>query len=114
MTSADIAPPDDSGNVLSSIRQALGTLKVQRRACATCIYGHNWHGTSIEELEAQVADGYGGFNGSRICHHSDNVTCRGFWNRHKDDFQAGQVAQRLVCVEFVDIDTRPEMLGGQA
>jgi hypothetical protein len=114
MVESDIASPDGTRNVLSKLRQALGTLKVQRRACATCIYGNNWHGTSIEELEAQIADGYGGFKGSRICHHSDDVTCRGFWNRHKDDFQAGQIAQRLGCVEFVIVDTRLEMSGRAA
>ena len=27
--------------------------------------------------------------------------CRGFWNRHKDQFPLGQVAQRLNAVVFV-------------
>jgi hypothetical protein len=46
-----------------------------------------------------------GFKGWRVCHHSKDVCCRGFWNRHKDEFQAGQLAQRLGWVEFVSVDT---------
>lgn len=91
----------------ATLRDLIGTLKVQSRACATCIYTKAWYGTPIEELEAQVADGHGGFQGSRICHHSNDVTCRGFWNRHKDQFAAGQIAQRFACVEFVDVDIDP-------
>ena|ERR1700722_19736263 len=100
-------------NAIDTLRAAIGTLKVQNRACSTCIYTKNWHGTPIEELEAQVADGHGGFVGSRICHHSDNVTCRGFWNLHKDEFAAGQVAQRLGCVEFVEVDIDPWAATGE-
>jgi hypothetical protein len=33
------------------------------------------------------------------------VCCRGFWDRHKDEFPGGQLAQRLDCVEFVEVDT---------
>jgi hypothetical protein len=93
--------------ISASLKQALGTLKVQARSCSTCIYRKDWHGTPVKELEAQVADGYGGFVGSRICHHSHDVTCRGFWNRNRDKFAAGQIAQRLGCVEFVEVDINP-------
>jgi hypothetical protein len=77
--------------------------KVQQRQCKTCIYRSD-SPLDLEVLEEQIADGYGGFKGHRICHHSKDVCCRGFWEQHKDKFQLGQVAQRLGMVEFVDID----------
>jgi hypothetical protein len=79
-------------------------IEVQSKACRTCIYKKST-GFDTKVLEAQVADKYGGFKGYRICHHSKNACCRGFWNRHKDKFQLGQIAQRLGLVKFVDHDT---------
>ena len=41
----------------------------------------------------------------RICHsqkRTGKVCCRGFWNRHKDEFAAGQIAQRLDLVAYVE------------
>lgn len=78
--------------------------KVQAKSCATCIYRKN-SSLNIKQLEARVADKYGGFNGHRICHHSDDACCRGFWNRHKHKFAMGQIAQRLGMVRFVTVDT---------
>lgn len=78
--------------------------KVQKKQCKTCIYRPDCP-LDLEALEEQISDGHGGFSGHRICHHSDDVCCRGFWERHKDEFQLGQVAQRLNMVEFVDVDT---------
>lgn len=77
--------------------------KVMERACKTCIYRKD-STLSLEKLEADVADKYmpGYFTGQRICHHSDDACCRGFWNRHKDKFQMGQIAQRLNMIEFVE------------
>jgi len=46
-----------------------------------------------------------GFRGYRICHHSKGLCCRGFWDAHKDEFPAGQIAQRLRLVQFVTEDT---------
>ena len=77
--------------------------KVQAEACSTCIYRKD-SPLDLNKLEAEIADGYGGFNGYRICHHSEDVCCRGFWNRHKDEFAAGQIAQRLDAVQFVTVD----------
>jgi hypothetical protein len=77
--------------------------KVQSRACDTCIYRKD-SPLDIKRLEAQVADNYGGFKGHRICHHSKDACCRGFWNRHKDKFAMGQIAQRLNLVRFVRED----------
>ena len=77
---------------------------VQAKACSTCIYRKD-SPLDIAELEKQVADKYGGFKGHRICHHSEDVCCRGFWNRNKDKFQLGQIAQRLGLVRFVNVDT---------
>lgn len=82
-------------------------LRVQRKMCETCIYRPD-STLDIKELERQVADqrmeGY--FEKFRACHHATrSVVCRGFWDRHKDSFTLGQLAQRLGCVNFVDIDT---------
>lgn len=78
--------------------------KVQKTQCSTCIYRPD-SPLDLEKLEAEIADPYGGFKGHRICHHSDDVCCSGFWARHKNEFQLGQVAQRLQGVEFVVCDT---------
>lgn len=79
--------------------------KVQKKLCATCIYRPD-SALDLKVLEAQVADRFGGFKGFRACHHagSNDVCCRGFWNAHKDEFAAGQIAQRLDCVTFVEVD----------
>lgn len=83
------------------------TFKVQKKMCATCIYRPD-SSLDLEVLEDDVRDPYMGFKGHRVCHHSDDVCCRGFWNAHKDEFQMGQVAQRLDMVEFVEVDTLAE------
>jgi len=77
-------------------------LKVQRRQCATCIYRED-SPLDLAKLEGEIADPRmpGFFDGYRICHHSNDACCAGFWARHKDDFAAGQIAQRLNCVEKV-------------
>jgi hypothetical protein len=82
--------------------------EVQRKRCATCIYipGMFW---DLERLEDEVRDPYMGFLGYRECHHAPSgtgVCCRGFWDMHKDEFPAGQIAQRLDMVTFVDVDDR--------
>jgi len=81
-------------------------LRVQRKACATCIYRPD-SALDIESLEQAIADPRmaGHFRGSRICHHSADAVCAGFWARHKDNYDAGQLAQRLGLVLFVDDDT---------
>ena len=83
-----------------------GKLKVRRKACATCIYNAD-SPLDIHALEAQVADKHldGYFEGARICHHpkrNSGTICAGFWARHKDNFDAGQIAQRLDLVEYVE------------
>lgn len=79
--------------------------KVQRKSCATCIYRKDSR-LDITKLENDVRDEYMGFKGFRVCHHSKDACCRGFWNRHKWEFAAGQIAQRLGLVEFVSEDIR--------
>jgi hypothetical protein len=84
------------------------TFQVQRRLCKSCIYRPD-STLNLGALEDAVRDRFGGFNGYRICHHASNrskVCCRGFWDRHKDKFALGQIAQRLKLVEFVDVDIR--------
>lgn len=83
------------------------SFKVQKRQCSTCIYRPD-SVLDLKRLEAQIADPHmeGFFIGSRACHHAPDgdVCCRGFWNRHKDNFTLGQIAQRLGFVEFVQVD----------
>lgn len=79
---------------------------VQAKPCSTCIYRPK-SGMDIVALERQVADEHGGFKAHRICHHSESVCCAGFWKRHKDQFPAGQIAQRMNAVVFVTVDTEP-------
>lgn len=79
-------------------------MRVQKTQCSTCIYRPD-SPLDLKKLEAGVADGYGGFTGHRICHHSDDACCAGFWARHKNEFQLGQIAQRLGVVKFVEDDT---------
>jgi hypothetical protein len=86
--------------------------KVQSRLCATCIYRPD-SPLDIAKLEADVADPMmkGFFVAYRECHHAkrhSKVCCRGFWNAHKDDFTAGQMAQRLGIVRFVHVDVMPD------
>lgn len=78
--------------------------KVMARQCDTCIYRPS-SPLDIKELEAAIADPRmpGFFVGFRACHHSEKkICCRGFWNRHKDRFQLGQIAQRLKMVLFTE------------
>ncbi len=82
------------------------SFRVQKKQCKTCIYRSDCP-LDIAKLEDQVRDKYIGFSGHRICHHpskQEPICCRGFWNLHKDEFAAGQIAQRLNCVEFVTVD----------
>lgn len=80
------------------------TFKVQQRMCSTCIYRPD-SSLDLKSLEDQVRDKHVGFKGHRVCHHSEDACCRGFWEAHKDEFQMGQIAQRLNMVEFVHEDT---------
>lgn len=81
---------------------------IQRKPCPSCIY-RKACGLDIATLEAEIADPHmpGFFVGYRICHHTpdtDGVCCAGFWRKHKDHFTAGQVAQRLGAVAYVQVD----------
>ena len=76
--------------------------QVMAKMCATCIYRPD-SPLDLERLEEQVRDAYGGYSGYRICHSTDDVCCRGFWEAHKDEFNVGRVAQRLGVVVFVPL-----------
>lgn len=82
-------------------------LNVQDQQCSTCIYRPD-SPLDLKKLERQISDGYGGFKSHRICHHSDDAVCRGFWNRHKNEFNLGRIAQRLNCVRFVQVDNQKD------
>ena len=80
--------------------------EVQSKQCETCIYKPS-STLDLKKLEAAIADPHmaGFFKGHRVCHHSKTACCRGFWNRFKNKFQMGQIAQRLNMVTFVKHDT---------
>ena len=90
-------------------------LQVQQRPCSSCIY-RSESPLDLAALEAAIADPHmpGYFVGFRECHHAppgSNICCAGFYARHHDAFTAGQLAQRLGCVTFVEVDcwaARPE------
>lgn len=80
-------------------------MKVQKVSCSTCIYRKD-SPLDIKKLERQIGkDSVGNFLGYRVCHHSKDVCCRGFWNKHKDHFNLGRIVQRLGGPEFVTVDT---------
>lgn len=91
-------------SIPDELREAIGKLRVQARPCRTCIYRKD-SPLDIDALEDAVRDEHIGFKGHRICHHSDDACCRGYWDRHNEEFAAGQIAQRLGLVEYVDDDT---------
>lgn len=93
------------------------TFKVQQRMCSSCIYRPD-SSLDIKKLEADCADPRmpGFFVKFRECHHAkpkSGVCCRGFWEKHKNNFTAGQLAQRLDLVEFVDADYLAEKSGSR-
>ena len=80
-------------------------MRVASEQCSTCIYHAN-SPLDLKRLEAEIADPRmaGFFKGYRVCHSSQDdsgTCCRGFWNKHRDHFTAGQVAQRLGLVKMV-------------
>lgn len=74
--------------------------KVQKKSCSTCIYRKDCP-LNLAKLEAAALkkDSY------RVCHHSKDVCCAGFWAKHKNSFNLGRIAQRLSAVVFVTVDT---------
>ena len=78
---------------------------VQKKQCRSCIYRTD-SPLDINKLEKEIADGWGGFKSHRVCHHTNQnpACCAGFWARHKDKFQLGQIAQRLDAVQFVETE----------
>jgi hypothetical protein len=79
--------------------------------CDTCVYRKN-SPLDPTELEEAVKSPRGDFDGFRICHSSMTACCAGFWARHKDAFQLGQVAQRLGLVQLVQ-DNVPTRISRQ-
>jgi hypothetical protein len=78
--------------------------EVMRRRCKTCIYRKD-STLDLTKLENDVRDKFMGFKGYRVCHHqkrTGKVCCKGFWDHHKDEFAAGQIAQRLKLVVYVE------------
>jgi hypothetical protein len=88
-------------------KRPVDVLEVQRRRCATCIFSARWTKEHLATLLDEIRDPRlsGHFKGYRVCHHSDYAVCAEFWARHRDSFDAGQLAQRLGLVRFVDHDT---------
>lgn len=90
--------------------KALFGFRVVAKPCATCIYRKD-SPLDLRRLEDEVRDKHMGFRAHRQCHHTggcgepEAACCRGFWNAHKDEFSAGQIAQRLNSVVLVDLVT---------
>ena len=82
-------------------------LEVIKNACKTCIYRKD-SPLDLDKLEAQIRDVKmdGFFAGHRVCHNHDRAVCRGFWNRHKNAFTLGQMAQRLGLVKEIENGAR--------
>lgn len=82
-------------------------IEVQKKMCSTCIFRPHC-ADMLPGLLKQIEDPCmkGHFKGFRVCHHSSTACCRGFWERFKDHFDLGQIAQRLKVVAFVEHDNQ--------
>lgn len=82
------------------------TFPVRATQCESCIFRpHNR--SMLPALLAQVRDPHVPwyFKGFRECHEpkrASGLCCRGFWDRYRDRFTVGQLAQRLGMVIFTD------------
>ena len=78
---------------------------VQKTQCDTCIYRPDTS-LDIKRLEDAIRDPYDPqhFARPRACHTftGRTVICRGFWNRHADRCDLGQLATRLNAVYTID------------
>ena len=78
---------------------------VQHAQCETCIYRADT-AYNTKKLEDRVRDPRDPrhFTTSRACHafRGRTVVCRGFWDRHAEDFDLGQIAVRLDAVYTID------------
>lgn len=83
-------------------------LRVQVAPCSTCIFRKD-SPLDLKRLLGAVREknrfGFEFFKGHRVCHHSHDAVCYGFWAKYRDKFQLGQIAQRLGIVEYVNDDT---------
>ena len=79
--------------------------KVQKKKCDQCLFTANKIVDDKRKreilIETKQSDSF------FICHkatlENDKVCCRGFWDKHKHDFNLGRIAQRLNCVQMVDV-----------
>ena len=76
-----------------------GKFCVNTKMCESCIYKPT-SPLSLKKLENDIKNKYGFFDGFRVCHNTKNSCCRGFWNKHKNNFQAGQIAARLKLIKY--------------
>ena len=78
---------------------------VQKTQCETCIYRPETV-YDTDELENLIRDPRDPthFSTPRACHAvtGRTVVCRGFWDRHAEDFDLGQLAVRLDAVYTID------------
>ena len=70
----------------------MAPLEVRRHRCRTCIYRQDAP-VDIPKLEAEVLP-LGGF---RVCHHTIDVCCAGFYAKHRDSLKSWS--------SFVRVDT---------
>ena len=87
-------------------------IKITFAPCGHEVYGVPTPGNTAKNtviaLQRLIGSAPGFFESYRVCHHSDGVCCRGFWEAHKDAFTLGQLAQRWDLVEFIEVDTMKE------
>jgi len=74
--------------------------EVQKHPCKTCVYRKDTR-LDINGLEDKVKDDNGDVQTFRVCHHSNKACCKGFWDRNKNKFNMGRLAQRLNAVTYV-------------
>lgn len=79
--------------------------RVQKRMCKTCIYRPD-SPLDVEKLEAQVMGEDGMFKTHRQCHHTEGTPacCAGFWAKNGDRYPLGVAAEKLIGIEYVDLD----------
>jgi len=75
-------------------------INVRRKRCQRCLFGK----TPLlpKEMIKEKIDGCLRDNRTFACHEFDNVTCKGFFDRHKRDVLPTRVGLALDAIVWVD------------
>lgn len=83
------------------------TFKIQTKQCDQCLFSRRRIVTAARFKNIIRDCTQLGNEKHFVCHKAslkgDSVCCRGFWDKYKNNFQLGQVAQRLNLVEEVEV-----------